>query len=146
MRHGSGAMVAGAARGAIGAMAMSGMRQAATSLNLVRRTPPEALLLRAIPKLFNRVPPARRPVVVEAIHWSYGAGGGILFGLLPRRVRRHAWAGPAYGLAFWLGFELAKGPLRLHTGSGGRVQHVTLLADHVLYGITVSASEWPYRD
>ncbi len=140
-------MLAGAARGALGAMAMSGMRQATTSLGLVARTPPESVLTHATPDLFGRVPPARRAAMVEAVHWAYGATGGMLFGFLPRPLRRSSWAGPVYGTLFWLAFELAiKGPLGIDRRHGGVSQKAALFADHLLYGVTVSASEWPYRD
>lgn len=63
-----------------------------------------------------------------------------MFGLLPARLRTHPAAGPAYGLAVWLGFELAIAPLL----GASHVRHAPLLGrllvalDHVLYGVVVA--------
>lgn len=126
---------------------MSGVRQATSSLDLVAFTPPESVLSHTIPKVFHGISPARRAALVEAAHWAYGAAGGVLFGLLPRDLRRRPWAGPACGVLSWLGFELViKGMLGIDRSTGGRSQQAALLADHLLYGITVSATGWPFRD
>jgi hypothetical protein len=147
MRHGANAVMAGAARGATAAMAMSGLRQATTALDLVKRVPPESVLGKTAPRALNAVPVARRTVLVEVIHWGYGAAGGVLFGMLPRHLRRRTWTGPLFGTAFWLGFELAIQPaLGIAIGHGGTSQKLALAADHLLYGVMVGASEWPYRD
>ncbi len=74
MRQGTGAIVAGAARGTIGAMAMSGLRQATTSLDLLGRTPPESLLMRATPDLFHRVPLLLTPTVAGQVGPPEGNG------------------------------------------------------------------------
>jgi hypothetical protein len=138
----------GTARGAIAAMAMSGLRQATTALGLVAKTPPESVLQRALPRLFHRVPAERRPALVELFHWSYGAAGGALFGALPRAVRRHPLTGPAYGLVFWTIFEIGIAPVlgiaedRRH----GALERLALLTDHTLYGTVVAASPWPHHD
>ncbi|MDW5327550.1 hypothetical protein [Plantactinospora sp. KLBMP9567] len=141
------AAIRGAIRGAFAAMAMSGVRQVTTGLGLVRRTPPEEVLRQTEPSLFRRIPVDRRQALIELVHWAYGAGGGMLFGLLPRSVRRQGWAGPAYGFAFWAVFEAGLAPLlgideRRH---GGR-ERWALLADHLLYGAVVAASPWPHAD
>lgn len=136
-----------AARGAIAAMAMSGVRQATTSLGLVEHTPPEQLLKHAVPAVFYRVPVNRRPALVEFIHWSVGAVGGATFGLLPRPIRRRTWAGPVYGFVFWAAFEatvakkLGIDPRR--QGLGGQV---ALLLDHTLYGLVVGSSPSSHTD
>jgi len=74
------------------------------------------------------------------MHWSYGAGGGAAFGLLPDRLRRHPWAGPAYGMLVWLGFELGVAPLLgLRQAKQPRpVARITLAVDHLLYGFILS--------
>jgi hypothetical protein len=135
------------ARGAIAAMAMSGLRQLTTSLGIVEKAPPESVLQRTAPGLFNRVPVDRRTALVEVMHWSYGLAGGVLFGALPSEVRRHRWAGPAYGTLFWAlfvaGIAPALGLTKRHNGVGERL---ALLADHVLYGVVVAASPWPHED
>ncbi|MER6944308.1 hypothetical protein ABT294_09820 [Nonomuraea sp. NPDC000554] len=136
-----------AARGAVGAMAMSGLRQFTTSLGMVAKVPPEAVLERTAPGMFRRIPVTRRPALVETVHWGYGAFGGAVFGLMPRAVRRHAWTGPAYGLAFWALFETAIAPtLGLPRREHTTPERLALLADHILYGMVVAASPWPHQD
>ncbi|BCJ69640.1 hypothetical protein GCM10009779_09000 [Polymorphospora rubra] len=147
MRNGARAAVTGMARGTMAAMAMSGLRQVTTSLGLVARVPPESVLCETAPRLMNAIPVAQRTALVEVIHWGYGAFGGVLFGMLPRQLRRRPWTGPAFGTAFWLGFELVvKRTLGIADGEGGVSQKLALAADHILYGMVVGASEWPYRD
>lgn len=141
-------VVHAAVRGTIGAMAMSGLRQVTRSLDLVRQTPPESVLQRTAPSLFQRVPVPRRPALVELAHWAYGAAGGAVFGLVPRNWRRRAWAGPVYGLLVWAAFEGGIAPalgLAQRPRHGG-VQATMLLLDHLLYGVVVAASPWPIRD
>jgi hypothetical protein len=137
-----------AVRGAIGAMAMSGLRQFSTSLGMVEKVPPESVLERTAPRMFAGVPVERRPAVVELVHWSYGAAGGALFGTLPPALRARRLAGPLYGLAFWAAFETVIGPMlglprkEKHRAS----ERLALLADHLLYGVVVAASPWPHHD
>ncbi|MEO3795240.1 hypothetical protein ABGB14_33930 [Nonomuraea sp. B10E15] len=136
-----------AARGAIASMAMSGSRQFTTALGLVERTPPESVIERTAPRMFHKIPVGRRPALVEAVHWTYGAVGGAVFGLLPGAVRRRKWAGPVYGLLVWAAFETAIAPaLGLPRRKGTAVERIALLADHLLYGTVVGASPWPYQD
>ncbi|MFK3981965.1 DUF6789 family protein [Micromonospora sp. NPDC050397] len=136
-----------AARGAIAAMAMSGVRQATTSLGLVEHTPPEQLLKHAAPAVFYRVPVNRRPALVELIHWGVGAAGGAMFGLLPRPIRRRAWSGPLFGFLFWAGFEAtAAKKLGIDPRRQGLGGQVALLLDHTLYGAVVGSSPWPHAD
>lgn len=135
-------------RGAIAAMAMSGLRQLTQSLGVVQKTPPESVLERTAPELFRRVPIERRPALVELVHWTYGVAGGAVFGALPRNWRRQPWAGPVYGLLLWTVFEAGIAPA---LGLTRRPRHgvseaAVLLADHLLYGIVVAASPWPLRD
>ncbi|MFD0819445.1 hypothetical protein [Micromonospora zhanjiangensis] len=78
---------------------MSGLRQITKPLGLIEATPPEAVLRGAAPRLLRRVPPERRPI--ELVHNAYGIAGGVVFGTLPRPVRRRPWAGPTYGLLIW---------------------------------------------
>ena len=127
-------------RGAIAAMAMSGMRTVTTRFGLVRETPPKAIFRQRAPELLRRIPRERRQAVVELFHWTYGAGGGAVFGLLPDQVRLAPWAGPAYGLAVWLGFELGIAPaLGLSQAKRPRpVERLAFAADHLLYGFVLS--------
>ena len=126
-------------------MAMTGMRSVTTKIGLVGETPPEAVVSQAAPRLLGRVPPAKRPVAVELLHWTYGAAAGAPFGALPTRVRAHSWSGPAYGLLTWLAFDAAIAPaLGLAQAKEGRLlERAALAADHVLYGVLVAGSSPP---
>ena len=133
----------GAARGALGAMAMTGMRVMTTELGLLEQTPPQAISrqrARGLRALLRRAPRRQRTGLVEAAHWAVGAGGGAAFGALPRAVRRHRWAGPVYGLVVWLGFELGIAPV-LGLSQSRRlrlIDRLALAADHLLYGVILS--------
>jgi hypothetical protein len=134
----------GAAYGAIGAMAMTGMRVITTELGLVEQTPPQALSrqrARGVRALLRRAPRKQRRGLIEAAHWAFGAGGGAAFGALPREMRRRPWVGPVYGLVMWLGFELGIAPaLGLSQAKRVRpVDRLALAADHLLYGLVLSA-------
>lgn len=133
------------ARGAVAAMAMSGLRKVTTGLGLVEQIPPERVALEGVPALVRRIPPERRDVVVELAHWGFGGVGGAAFGLLPVLVRRRQWAGPLYGVAVWLGYELALAPiLGLHRqNEPSLVERGALVADHVLYGVVVASTPRP---
>ena len=131
----------GGARGVIAAMAMSGLRQVTTALGLVPQTPPESVLQTTAPRVFGRIPLNQRQALVELIHWGYGAAGGVLFGTLPRDLRRRGWAGPAYGLLFWAGFGVVIAPaLGIGHRYEGASRHAALISDHLLYGAVVAAS------
>ena len=127
----------GIVRGAVAAMAMSGVRSLTTSLGLVRLTPPEEIGTSGGAPLLARVPPERRGAALELAHWGYGAVGGALFDALPGRGRA---AGVAYGLALWAFFEAVVAPT---LGAPGRERPTSellaLAADHVLYGLVVGA-------
>src|SRR5665809_64111 len=76
-----------AARGAVGAMAMTGMRVITTKLGLLEQTPPEAIShqrSRGVRALLRRAPSRQQEGLVEAAHWAFGAGGGAAFGAVPR--------------------------------------------------------------
>jgi len=143
-----GAVLSGAARGTVGAMAMTGMRVLTTELGLVEQTPPQAVgrqRARGVRALLRRAPRKQRRGLIEAAHWAFGAGGGAAFGALPREVRRRPWAGPVYGLVVWLGFELGIAPaLGLSQAKRVRViDRLALAADHLLYGLVLSATRPP---
>jgi len=127
-------------RGAIAAAAMTGMRAITVDLGLVEQTPPQAIARQRAHGLLRRVPRKRRRAAIEIAHWSYGAAGGAAFAALPETVRRRAWAGPAYGLVVWLGFELCLAPLLgLRQARRQRpVERAALAADHLLYGLVLS--------
>jgi hypothetical protein len=129
-----------AARGTVGAMAMTGMRMFTVSLGIVDQSPPQAIFKQKARGLMAIAPRKKRRAVMELAHWSYGAAGGAVFGLLPDEVRRRPYAGPIYGLAIWLGFEAAIAPmLGLSQAKKPRpVDRLGLAADHVLYGLVLN--------
>jgi hypothetical protein len=133
-------MAHGGMRGAIAAMAMSGMRVFTVDVGLVGQTPPQAIAKQRARGLLREVPRGRRRAAVELMHWSYGAAGGAAFGALPEDVRKRAWAGPAYGFLLWLSFELGVAPvLGLAQSKQPRpVERAALAADHLLYGFVLS--------
>jgi hypothetical protein len=127
-------------RGAIAAMAMTGMRVLTVELGIVKQTPPEAMAKQRAAGLLRKVPRKRRRAAIEVAHWSYGAVGGAAFALLPDFLRRQAWAGPAYGLGVWLSFEFGIAPV-LGLSQSKRpdaVQRTALAVDHLLYGLVLS--------
>ncbi len=127
-------------RGAIAAMAMTGMRALTLDLGIVEEEPPRAILRQRARGLIRRVPRDRRRSTVELAHWGYGAAGGAAFGALPEPIRKLPWAGPAYGIVVWLGFEAAIAPaLGLKQARQLRLAERTALAiDHLLYGFVLS--------
>jgi hypothetical protein len=130
----------GAAAGTVGAMAMTGMRQFATSMGWVRITPPEDIAQSQAGPLLARVPPERRAAVIEAAHWAYGAMGGAAFGALPRAWRRRLWVGPAYGLATWAFFQTVLAPALglAHAEDRPLSERAMIIGDHLLYGLVVA--------
>jgi hypothetical protein len=127
-------------RGAIAAMAMTGMRNFTVHVGIVKETPPDAILRREASGLLARIPEDHRRAAIELAHWGYGSAGGVAFGLLPDDLRLRAWAGPLYGLVVWLGFELGIAPaLGLPQADKPRpVERLGLAADHLLYGFVLS--------
>ena len=137
-----------ALRGGVAAMAMTGMRVLTTELGLVEEPPPQAIFRQRARGLLRLVPRQRRRAAIELAHWGYGAGGGAAFALLPRGVRDQPWAGPAYGLAVWVGFEAVLAPLLgLEQAKQPRpVERAALAADHLLYGFVLSEFRRRPRD
>jgi hypothetical protein len=130
-------------RGAIAAMAMTGMRAFTAEAGLVRETPPKAIFRRQARGALRAVPRKRRRAAIELAHWGYGAGGGAMFGLLPDGVRRRRWAGVVYGVVLWLGFELCLAPLLgLKRGKPPKpAERAALAADHALYGFVLGGTQ-----
>jgi hypothetical protein len=130
----------GALHGAVGAMAMTGIRTFAVEVGLLERPPPQQMAREAAPALLRPVPDGKERAEEELAHWAYGAGGGVVFAALPEAVRRLPGAGPAYGLGLWLGFELVLAPaLGLsHHQRHGVGARGALVADHALYGLVLS--------
>jgi hypothetical protein len=121
-------------------MAMTGMRALTVSLGVVEQPPPQAIFKQKARGLLRLVPRKRRRAAVELAHWGYGAGGGAAFRLMPDALRLQPWAGPAYGLAIWLGFEAGIAPaLGLKQARKLRpIDRVGLAADHLLYGLVLN--------
>ena len=135
-------------RGVIAAMAMTGARAFTQDLDLVEQTPPKAIFKERAAGVRRKVPRNRRRAVVELAHWGYGAVGGVGFGALPDGIRRQPWAGPIYGLAVWLGFELGIAPaLGLTQARKLRpVERLALAADHLLYGLVLTEGRRQTRE
>jgi hypothetical protein len=94
-------MLRSAGRGAVGAMAMTGMRVITTQLGLLEETPPQAIArqrTRGLRRLVRRPPRRQRTALIEASHWGFGAGAGAAFGALSPTVRRRLWARRMAGL------------------------------------------------
>lgn len=117
-------------------MAMTGMRMATVRLGLIEQVPPEAVAEQKAPALLARLSEERRHALIELLHWTYGAGAGVVFSALPARLRERRWSGPVYGLGIWLFFEWAMVPalgLRRRVRREAR-DRAALAADHLLYG------------
>jgi hypothetical protein len=130
----------GALRGAIAAMAMTGMRAFTVDFGFVEEPPPRAIIRQRAGFLLDRIPKSRRRGAIELFHWGYGAAGGAAFAALPERLRLQPWAGPAYGLGVWLSFEVLLAPgLGLAQAKSVRAgERVALAVDHLLYGFVLS--------
>jgi hypothetical protein len=129
-----------AVRGAIAAMAMTGMRAFTVDVGVVDETPPKAIMRQRARGLIRRVPRKRRAAAIELAHWGYGAVGGAVFGALPEPIRRKRWAGLGYGFLVWVGFEAGLAPmLGLKQAQKLRLaERAALAGDHLLYGLVLS--------
>lgn len=128
------------ARGLVAAMAMTGTRTVTAAVGPHEKSPPQAIIDEHAPRPVLELSARNREAVTELAHWAYGAGGGALFGILPRRIRSHVAAGPLYGLALWLTFELGIAPaLGLEYAHRRQTLWRAVIAfDHVLYGVMVA--------
>jgi hypothetical protein len=109
--------------------------------NRLRRRP-SAASARAARGRCCGAPRKQRRGLIEAAHWTFGAGGGAAFGALPGAMRRRPWAGPVYGLVVWLGFEMGIAPM-LGLSQAKRVRlidRLALAADHLLYGLVLTGT------
>ena len=133
------ALLHGAMRGVIAAMAMTGMRSFATHAGLIREDPPTRLTRKKARGLLRLVPRRRRGAVVAVVHWTMGAVFGVVFALLPERIRRRAWSGPVYGVLVWLGFDSVVAPSLGLTGSDWphARERAVFLCDHALFGLVL---------
>jgi hypothetical protein len=133
-----------AMRGAIGAMAMTGMRTFTSDLGLLRETPPQSIAKQRRPTgVLSYVPKSRRRAFVEVMHWSVGVTGGAIFGAFPDGLRRTPWFGPVYGLGILLSYDFGIAPL-LGLKQSKRpkaTEQAALIADHLVYGLILSGGE-----
>ena len=127
-------------RGVVGAMAMTGMRAFTVNAGIVEEAPPQAVFRQRVLGVLKPSTRKQRRAATELAHWGYGGAGGAAFGMLPDQLRLRPWAGPAYGIGVWLGFELCVAPLLgLSQAKRARVvERAALAADHVLYGLVLS--------
>jgi hypothetical protein len=145
------AVIRAGARGLVAAMAMTGTRTVTAAVGGPHeKSPPQAIVEERAPRPVRELPARHRQALTELAHWGYGAGGGVLFALLPHQIRTRASAGPLYGLALWLTFELAIAPALgvRHTRHRAALWRTVIAFDHVLYGIMVAgrlAPEPPAR-
>lgn len=140
-------MVRTGTRGVIAAMAMSGLRQATTSLNLVQNSPPKSVMKKLAPGLLQRLPGNQHPALLAVAHWGYGLGAGLAFGAFPRHLRHRLWMGPLYGMALLVVFHVGIAPaLRIEQRLTDVPEQFALVADHLLYGIVVAGFPMPHRD
>jgi hypothetical protein len=130
------------AAGIVAAMAMTGMRVVTTQLGLVEEAPPEAVMKKKASPLLRAIPKRHRRAFVELAHWTYGAVGGVAFGVVPPNIRRHTWAGPVYGVLTWTLYEAGIAPaLGLEQARHSRIaERFALALDHILYGEIVAGS------
>ncbi|MEA2461975.1 MAG: hypothetical protein QOH90_2152 [Actinomycetota bacterium] len=139
----------GAVRGAIGAMAMTGMRTFTADVGLLRETPPQSLAKKRRPTgVLSYVPKSRRRAAVELVHWSVGIAGGAIFGAVPHELRRASWFGPLYGLGILMSYDFGVAPL-LGLKQSKRpkpAEQAALIADHLLYGFVLAGLKERARD
>lgn len=128
------------ARGLAAAMAMTGVRTVTGNAGLMEQSPPEAIVERHAPPPIQRLAEEHRTAITELAHWSYGAVGGVMFGLLPPYVRAHPLTGPLFGLTVWVSFEAGIAPLLgvQHTKQRRALGRAMVALDHALYGVIVS--------
>jgi hypothetical protein len=133
-----------AARGAVGAMAMTGMRTFTHDLGLLRETPPQSIGKKRRPGgVLSHVPKGRRRAFVEIMHWSVGVAGGAMFGALPGELRRSRWFGPVYGVGILVSYDFGIAPLLglKQSSSPKATEQAALIADHLMYGFILSEGE-----
>lgn len=128
-------------RGVVAAMSMTGVRAVTGGMGIVDQIPPQAIIRQRAHWLLKKLPRKRRDAAIEVFHWGYGGVGGAIYGVLPSSIRRQPWAGPAYGIAIWVGFEVGVAPILglKHARRLGRGrERLALAADHALYGLVLS--------
>ena len=134
----TGSVARGAWRWIVAAMAMSGMREVTVNLGLVERPAAGRDRRRGRAPARAAIPVPHREVAIELAHWSYGAGMGVAYGVLPERLRRSPLTGPAFGVAIWAFFERCGADARLRSATRPPLaERRPVAADHLLYGAVV---------
>ena len=144
-----GEVLDGAVRGAVGAMAMTGMRVLTTGLGLVEETLPQGR-----PAASARALCCGGRRAGSAGGWSRSPTGPSVpaaarcSGRCPAACAGAAGRARCTGLAVWLGFELGIAPaLGLSQAKRVRaVDRLALAADHLLYGLVLSGTRRGARD
>ena len=124
---------------------MTGLRQVTTGVGLLERTPPQQVVSDQVPSVVRPLSEEHEEALLEVVHCSYGALTGAVFGALPRSFRASRLAGPAYGIAVWLVYELAMAPaLGIEVAPRRTVAtRAMLVVDHVLFGVVVAGQLAP---
>lgn len=88
--------------------------------------------------------PERKEKLSQAVHWTYGAAQGALFGAIARRLPGPRWLkGLGYGATMWLlGDELAVPAFGLADGPAHfpMRQHLHRFGAHLAYGAGAAAT------
>lgn len=111
----------------------------AVGLGAIEYTPPEAILREGVPSVLSVVPENRQKASIELAHWGYGAAAGMVFALLPAKVRAWRVTGPVYGVLSWGVFEAAIAPVfgLSHAHRSRPNERFALLVDHALFGFVL---------
>ena len=118
-------------RGAVGALAMTGVREFAKHAGLVGEDPPQ--------RLTRKKAGRRSRVIAQVVHLAMGGAFGAAYGLLPEPVRMKPWSGPVYGVLVWIGFDTAVAPLLgLERNWPKGQERAVFVADHALFGLVLS--------
>lgn len=139
MRARSHDLVRGAIAGAAATLAMSACLIVSERAGLMPGQPPRMAVDRFLPRLDDR----RADRIALLAHLVYGAAGGVAPAVLSRTSTIRPSAGSAYGLALWVvgyeGWVPVLGVLPpAHRDHRGRV--ATMVAGHVVYGVTLAAT------
>ncbi len=134
-------LLAGAAAGVAGTLAMSILMVSARKLGLTGALPPAKITKKAL-NLFmsdRKADRAAKPLAIPA-HFAYGAGCGAILGLLGRSglVQGGLFGSLVYGLSYmgWLpAFGVMPRPDRDRPG-----RQPVMLAAHLLYGGTTGVA------
>ena len=131
-------MLRGAVAGTVATGFMSGLMMAARKAGIMGEMPPEKITAKFLNRAGIRRSRQEQDALATLFHFAFGAGGGAIFGLLPRRLPvPPLLLGMAYGTAIWtvsyMGWVPALGimppPDRDRPG-----RPVAMLIGHVVYG------------